>query len=165
MVVARAFTGARERSFQLVRWGFLPGFADASDFPLVANARAESVMEKASFAAAFRRRRCLVPADAFYTPRVRQGPALWAEAADGAPLAFAALHETYLDPNGSEIDTACILTVEANALLAPFGARMPAILPPAAFSAWLDHEATPPAQAATLLRPAREDALRLRPIQ
>ena len=165
IVVARAFTQGRERSFGLVRWGFLPGFAGPAEFPLIANARAENVLDKPSFAAAFRRRRCLAPADGFYPPRGRKGEAmgeaLIARSRDGAPLALAALHETYLDPNGSEIDTACILTTEANALLAPFGERMPALVPREAFGLWLDHETTSLAQAVALLRPAAEAALRL----
>ena len=52
------------------------------------------------------------------------------QAADGAPFGLAALYETYLDANGGEIDTACILTTAANALLSPFGDRMPAIIAP-----------------------------------
>ena len=51
----------------LARWGFLPGFVkDPRDFPLIINARAETVIEKASFRNAMKRRRCLVPADAYY---------------------------------------------------------------------------------------------------
>jgi putative SOS response-associated peptidase YedK len=157
IVVPREFTRGETRHFRLMRWGFLPGFADPAEFPLIANARAETVMEKPSFAAAFRRRRALIPADAFPLPRGRG----MAAAADGAPLAFAALHETFLDPNGSEIDTACVLTVAANVALAPFGERMPALIARADFARWLDHETTSLAAAAALLAPAPEAALRL----
>ena len=159
VVTARPFTGGRGRNFRLVRWGFLPGFVkDPATFPLIVNARAESVMEKASFAAAFKRRRCLAPADGFYAGRTGKAPLL--QAADGAPFGLAALHETYLDASGGEIDTACILTTPANALLSTFGDRMPAILGPADFPAWLDHEATPLGAALALLRPAPEAQLR-----
>jgi putative SOS response-associated peptidase YedK len=162
IVMARPFTGGQERSFGLVRWGFLPGFVkDVASFPLIVNARAESAREKASFAAAFKRRRGLAPADAFYTGR--SSKAARVEAADGAPFGLAALFETYCDASGGEIDTACILTTSANGLLSAFGDRMPAILRPADFTAWLDHEATPLDAALALLRPAPEALLRLTP--
>src|SRR5271154_912792 len=64
IVFARSHTGGAERHFLLVRWGFLPGFVkEPKTFPLLINARAEGVGEKASFRAALRRRRCL--ADGF----------------------------------------------------------------------------------------------------
>ena len=162
VVTARPFAGGRERDFRLVRWGFLPGFVkDVASFPLIVNARAESVLEKASFAPAFKRRRCLAPADAFYTGRSSKAARL--QAADGAPFGLAALYETYLDANGGEIDTACILTTAANALLAPFGDRMPAIIAAADFAAWLANEETPLGAALAMLRPAPEALLRLAP--
>lgn len=160
IVAARPFTGGGARNFRLVRWGFLPGFVkDVANFPLIVNARAESLMEKASFAPAFKRRRCLVPADAFYTGR--SGKAARVQAADGAPFGLAALTETYLDASGGEIDTACILTTSANALLSPFGDRMPVLI--ADVSAWLDNEETPLGVAQAMLRPAPEGLLRLAP--
>src|ERR1700746_2084001 len=60
VVTARGHTGGRERHFLLVRWGFLPGFVkNPKEFPLLINARAETLAEKPSFRAAFKRRRCL----------------------------------------------------------------------------------------------------------
>ena len=154
LVAARPFTGRRH--FHLMRWGFLPGFVkDVASFPLIVNARAESLMEKASFAAAFKRRRGLVPADSFYLGKAR------VQAADGAPLGLAAIYETYMDASGGEIDTACLITLPADGLLSPYGARMPAIPSPADFAAWLDGEATPPGAALALLRSAAP--LRLAP--
>ncbi|HXT06549.1 MAG TPA: SOS response-associated peptidase [Roseiarcus sp.] len=159
VVMARPYTGGRGRNFRLVRWGFLPGFVkDPASFPLIVNARAESVTEKASFAAAFKRRRCLAPADGFYSGRTEKS-ALF-QAADGAPFGLAALYETYCDASGGEIDTACILTTPANALLSAFGERMPALIAAADFSAWLDHEQTTLGAALDLLRPAPEAQLR-----
>ncbi len=162
IVAARAFSRGRERRLALVRWGFVPSFAeDLETLPLIANARAEGLLEKQSFAAAFRRRRCLIPADAFYA-----GRGAWMQAVDAGPLGLAGLHETYLDPNGSEIDTGCLITVPANAAVAAFAQRMPAILPQAAFAAWLDCETTSPAQAHALLAPAPSDLLKpfVRPV-
>ncbi len=162
LVVARAFSRGEGRGFMLARWGFLPGFVkDPGSFPLIVNARSEGILDKPSFSAAFKRRRCLAPADGF--PVGSGERRHLAAAADGAPFGLAALYETYLDRNGSEIDTACLLTTVANATLAPFGERMPVIVPRSAFSAWLDHETTPLSAAAALLRPAPDDYLQLRP--
>ena len=163
IVVARPFTGGGDRRFLLARWGFLPGFVkDPESFPLIVNARAESVVDKPSFAAAFKRRRCLAPADGFYVGAGERRHL--AAAADRAPLGLAALYETYLDRNGGEIDTACLLTTGANATLAPLAERMPVIVPRSAFSAWLDCETTPLGEASALLRPAPEALLRLTPV-
>ena len=79
-------------------------------------------------------------------------------------MGFAGLMETWSDPNGGEIDTACIITTAANRLMAHVHDRMPAILPPEAFSLWLDADGVDAATAAALLRPAPEDALELIPI-
>jgi putative SOS response-associated peptidase YedK len=163
IVAALPFTGGRDRRFLLVRWGFVPTFVENLEtLPPIANARAESVAEKPIFAAAFRRRRCLVPADGFYVGS-REGSFLVARA-DGGPFGIAGVYETYLDPNGSEIDSACLITTGANAVLAPFGERAPVIVPEAAYTAWLDHEATSPSAAQALLRPAPDDELRLTPV-
>ena len=159
VVSAPPFARRLARRFHLVRWGFLPGFVkDPESFPLLASARAETLAQKPSFAAAFRRRRCLVPADGFY-PRRTPGPLI--RAADGGPLALAGLYETYLHVNGSEIDTACLVTTAANALVAQFAGRMPAIVPRAAFAAWLDCDTTALAAALALLRPADEALLQV----
>jgi putative SOS response-associated peptidase YedK len=138
VVISRPFTQGAEREFRLVRWGFLPGFVkDVANFPLIVNARAESALEKPSFTAAFKRRRRLAPADGFYAGKAFVEPG-------EAPFGLAALYETYLDASGGEIDTACILTIEAKG-------RAPAILARKDYSAWLDHETTSPAAALALL--------------
>ena len=77
------------------------------------------------------------------------------------PLAFAALGETWSDPNGGEIDTACIITTAANAAMSAVHDRMPVILEPSDFSTWLDCDDVPVERALTLLRPAAETALEL----
>ena len=172
IVMAGAHTGGVERHFLLVRWGFLPGFVkDPKTFPLLINARAETLAEKASFRAALKRRRCLVIADGFYewrreTPGAARGlrrPYL-VRRVDGAPMGFAGLMETWSDPSGGEIDTACIVTTFANRLMSGIHERMPAILEPEAFSAWLDNDSVAVGEATALLRPAREPALELVPL-
>jgi putative SOS response-associated peptidase YedK len=170
IVLAEPHSGGNRRHFQLVRWGFLPGFVkDPKAFPLIINARAETLADKASYRAALKRRRCLVIADGFY--EWRKAPAGGRGGAGkrpylirrvgGGPMGFAGLYETWSDPTGGEIDTACIVTTAANALTGLLHDRMPAILEPGDFSAWLDVDGVEPAKAAALLKPAPEAALEL----
>ena len=166
VVIADPRTKGASRRFMLARWGFLPAFAkDPKDFPLIVNARAETLAERPSFRAALARRRCLAIADGFYEWRKEGGgrsasrrPYL-IRRVSGEPMAFAALYETYCDPNGSEIDTACIVTTPANRLVALLHDRMPAILEPESFPAWLDGDNVGAAEALALLRPAADNAL------
>ncbi|MCW2273229.1 SOS response-associated peptidase [Rhodoblastus acidophilus] len=150
------------RHFMLARWGFLPGFVkDVKKFPLLINARAETLVEKPSFRAALRRRRCLIPADAWYEWRANlSGPKtpFLLRRAGGGLLAFAGLWETFLDPSGGEIDTACIITTCANGATSALHDRMPVLLEPEDFDAWLNPDETvaPPLR---LLRPAADDQI------
>ena len=156
--------GATQRHFALARWAFLPGFAkDPKTFPLIFNARSEGLAHKASFRNALRRRRCLVPADAFYEwqrfgKEARSRPFLF-KRADGQPFAFAALWETWNGPNGEEVDTACIITTDANGATAAVHPRLPAIIEPAQFDLWLDPDEDRAAQALALLRPPENDLM------
>ena len=162
---ARRF-GETARHCQLARWGFLPGFVkDTREFPLLINARAETAAEKPSFRNAMKRRRCLIPADAYYEWRrlgegrqVEKRPFLFRRT-DGAPMALAGLWETYISPDGSEIDTACILTTSANGATVAIHDRMPAIIEPKDFPLWLDIDEAQAKKAAALLKPADDDLL------
>jgi putative SOS response-associated peptidase YedK len=160
----------RERELVLVRWGLIPSWVrDPARFSTLINARAESLIEKPSFRGAVRHKRCLVPADGFFEwtgPRGRKQPWLihragWRLDAPGGlpPLAFAGLYEDWLGPDGSEIDTMVIVTVAANAMLRPIHDRMPALLEPADFEAWLDCRGVPAGAAVELLKPAPEELL------
>lgn len=157
--VVRMHEGARQ--FMLMRWGFIPGWVkDAREFPLVINIRSESAREKPSFRAAFSRRRCLMPADAFYEWH-RLGsenrPYLFRRPERGF-FAFAALWETWHSQDGSEIDTVAMVTGPANGLMSAFHHRCPVILPPEEHAAWLDPAARDD-EAAQLLKPPPDDLL------
>lgn len=151
----------RRRELALVRWGLIPGWAkDPARLSLMINARAEGATEKASFRGAMRHRRCLVPANGFYEWTGRAGarqPHL-IQRPDSELIAFAGLWESWLGADGSEIDTMAILTVPANTTLTPLHDRMPAILLPEHFDAWLDTRGLNAEMAAEMLRPA-PDAL------
>ena len=165
----RHVTGEKQRHFVLMRWGFLPGFVkDPKDFPLLINARAETLSEKPSFRNALKRRRCLFAADAYYEwqregtgrgkgqPKPR--PFLFRRR-DGQPMAIAGLWETWAGPNGEEVDTACVITTAANGLTAAIHDRMPVILEPKDFDLWLDADETEMGRVETLMRPAGDDVL------
>jgi putative SOS response-associated peptidase YedK len=165
IAVVRHFEGRRE--FALLRWGLVPGWVkDPRTFSLVLNARGESVLEKPAFRSAMRYRRCLIPFDGFYEWKQagkRKQPYLM-RARDSGPMAFAGLWESWMGPNGEEVETAVIVTTTANARLASLHHRMPVILPPQAFDRWLDHRAVDAEEAAALIVPAREDLLEIYPV-
>jgi putative SOS response-associated peptidase YedK len=129
------------RKFMLMRWGFLPAWVkDPKKFGLVINARSESVTEKPAFKNAIRRRRCLIPADGYYEWHdigARKRP-LFVYPANGEPIAFASLWETWIGPNGEEVDTVAIVTTAASKDLSSFHPRMPVTIAPDAFELWLD---------------------------
>jgi len=147
-----------DRRALLVRWGFIPSWAkDPKDLPLLINARAETAAEKNSFRAAIRRRRILVPASGFYEWRRTEGrksQPFWMKPAQGALIGFGGLMETWHSPDGSELDTAAILTTEANGEVAPIHDRMPVVVQPRDFSRWLDPALDDPRAIADLLAPA-----------
>ncbi len=149
-----------ERHFKLVRWGFLPSWLkDAKGFPLLFNARADTLLTKATFRGAMRYRRCVFLADGFYEWR-RDGrartPFLIRHAA-GKPLALSGVWDTHHSPDGGEIDTAAIVTTDANGTLAALHHRMPAILRPEDVERWLDTDNVGPEEAANLIRPCPDE--------
>jgi putative SOS response-associated peptidase YedK len=129
------------------------------------NARAEGVSEKPAFRAAFRSRRCVVPASGFYEWRRRgRGPKqpYLIRRKDGAPLGFAGLWETWHDrTSGEEITTCTIVTCAPNELLAELHDRMPVILDPGDYDRWLAPEAP---GAEELLRPCPAEWLEAVPV-
>lgn len=151
----------------LVRWGLIPGWVkDPREFATLINARAETVAEKPSFRAALRHRRCLIPANAFYEwtgpPKSRQ-PNRIAMAGD-AVFAFAGLYETWLGADGSEIDTATIITTTANADIEVLHDRMPLILAEPDFDRWLACSSGSASHIVDLLAPRAVGILHHQPV-
>jgi putative SOS response-associated peptidase YedK len=148
------------RSFALVRWGFIPAWVkDPRNFTLLINARSESMADKAAFRNAMARRRCLFPADGFYEWQAggAKSRPYFVRPRSGGPIAFAGLWETWMGPNGEEVETACIVTTAANRVLAPIHDRMPAVIAPEAFDMWFDCGKVDSTMAAALIAPAPED--------
>ncbi|KQY19688.1 SOS response-associated peptidase [Rhizobium sp. Root482] len=153
-----------ERRALLVRWGLTPSWVkDPRDFPLLINARAETAVGKASFKAAMRHRRVLIPASGFYEwhrpPKESGEPsqAYWIRPKNGGIVAFAGLMETWSSADGSEVDTAAILTTKANARIGDIHDRMPVVIGPEDFSRWLDCRTQEPRDVADLMVSADED--------
>ncbi|HKI36710.1 MAG TPA: SOS response-associated peptidase [Gemmataceae bacterium] len=144
------------RALVLLRWGLIPSWAkDPGIGNSLINARSETAAEKPSFRSAFRQRRCLVPASGFYEWQATGGKhkqPYHFRRRDGKPFAFAGLWERWHDGDGQPVETCAILTTEANAVVRPVHDRMPVILPPGDFAAWLDPR-TPGAEVGALLRP------------
>ena len=162
--VLSLMSDGKENRAGFLRWGLIPSWAkDEAIGNRMINARAETAAEKPSFRGAMRHRRCLVPADGFYEWIGQPGakrPHLLRPVKSG-PMAFAGLWEHWLGPDGSEIETMAILTVPANAVAARVHDRMPVILAPENFEAWLDISSGRSNPAETLLRPAADDLLEI----
>ena len=139
MPVVRMVDGKRELA--LLRWGLIPSWAkDPKIGNSLINARGETVHEKPAFRSAFKARRCLVPADGFYEWRKLPGGGKQPyriTMADGSPFAFAGLWERW-DKGEEPLETFTIITTSANELVAPIHDRMPVILDPADYDAWLE---------------------------
>ena len=153
------------RALRDLRWGLIPFWAKDASKPMI-NARSETAAEKPTFRGSMRHRRCLVPADGFYEwqgPAGKKQPFLFSPPG-GGPLAFAGLWERWTGSDGAPLDTFAILTTAANAVVAPVHDRMPVILPPDAWAAWLDPATTDAAALRPLLVPAPDELLTARPL-
>lgn len=152
------------RELILVRWGLVPYWADDPKIGnRMINARCESVARAPAFREAYRRRRCLVPADGFFEwqkeGRTRQP--LLVRRRDRAPFAFAGLWERWPQPAGGVLRSCTIITCPPNELVAPVHDRMPVILDAADFERWLEPEVV---DGRTLLRPCPADWLEAFPV-
>ena len=131
------------------------------------NARCEDAAEKASFRAAMRHRRALVPASGFYEWKREGrgvGQAYFVRPRGGGIVTFAGLMETWLEPGGSEIDTGAILTTAANGRLAGIHPRMPVVIGPRDFDRWLDCRSNEPRDVADLMQPIDPDFFEAIPV-
>jgi len=159
----RLAPGGAGREVALLHWGLVPGWAkERTAFgPKLANARAESVAEKASFRDAFRRRRCVLPASGFYEWEARGKARLpWLfRRRDGQPLLLAGLWDSWRAPDGGVLESCTVITTEPNELVRPIHDRMPAILAPEQCDLWLDPAEQTPARLAPLLRPLPAEQL------
>jgi putative SOS response-associated peptidase YedK len=162
----RAAPGAPlQRTLGTLRWGLVPPWADGPSVGArMINARSEGIATKAAFREALVRRRCLIPADAFYEWQVQElpdgkvGKLPWAiRRADGQPMMFAGLWERWrpaAQPEAPPLRTCTIITTQANAALEAIHHRMPVVLDRSVWDRWLDPDERDVAALVSLLRPA-----------
>ncbi len=160
--------GGKSRSLATMRWGLIPSWAkDASIGNRMINARAETVAEKPAFRTALKRRRCIIPASGFFEWQkidAKRKQPFYLERADGEPLALAGLWESWTDPEGNTVESFTIITTESNEQVSKVHDRMPVILEPESFAAWLDPENQDVTAIQSLLKPAAEGILTMRPV-
>jgi len=152
--IVRTFPSVRQGA--LVRWGLVPHWVkDPGSFSLLINGRSETALEKPAFRTAMRHRRCLVPVSGFYEWQrgANRKQPYWIAPSDQPVFALAGLWETWMGKDGSEIDTAAILTTGANARLSAIHHRMPVVIARDDFARWLD-PCVEPRHVADLFRPA-----------
>jgi putative SOS response-associated peptidase YedK len=147
-----------ERRLEALRWGLIPFWAkDAKIGFSTINAKAETVATRPAFRDAFKSGRCLVPADGFYEWKKLDATTKQPYRivmADGSPMAFAGLWERWRDPaSGETVRSFTIVTTAPNALCARIHNRMPVIIDPADFPAWLGETTATPDELQALLRP------------
>jgi putative SOS response-associated peptidase YedK len=176
----RGAEGPTKRVLTPVRWGLVPSWAESTAIgDKLINARAETITEKAAYKRAFAKRRCIVPADAFYewrpssTGSSRRPPRqpYLVRRLDGAPMAFAGLWEIWRDPAVADdedpeawVRSCVIVTTRANDLLEPIHSRMPVVLGEDDWDAWLDPAADDLGVLESMLRPAPEGWLEVYPV-
>lgn len=142
--IVRSSEGGRELA--RARWGLIPSWSkDATAAARLINARSETAAEKPSFRAAWKTRRCVVPATGWYEWRVEGGRKQpWLLRLSGEEFtAFAGLWERWSPPGGPDVESFTILTAPAVPTLAPLHHRMPAVLPRDAIAGWLEPDGSP----------------------
>jgi len=170
---------AGARTLDAYHWGLIPFWAkDPTVGNRMINARAEGLAGKGAYKHAFRHRRCLVPADGFYewkrVPGQRKKQPYYIHRSDGEPLALAGLWEKWRGPDGqapspedsapTTLHSCTIVTTDANEIVSELHDRMPVILPPSAWDAWLDPGNADLDQLNHLLVPAPSSLLVMHPV-
>ncbi|NOZ86542.1 MAG: SOS response-associated peptidase [Deltaproteobacteria bacterium] len=144
LTVRRSKFGSREAAGLV--WGLVPSWSrDPNSGPRPINARIESVLHKPYFREGMSARRCLVPADGFYEWRKqgRQKLPFFFRKSDNSTFAIAAIWESWNKPGVPGLESMALLTREADESVSRIHPRMPLIVPPGLYEAWLDCESYP----------------------
>jgi putative SOS response-associated peptidase YedK len=154
-----------------LRWGLVPFWAKDAKFGYsTINARAEEAASKPAYREALKKRRCLVPADAFYEwqrPDANTKHPFAIALASGSPFALAGLWESWQPADGPKLETFTILTTDPNELMEPIHNRMPVILEPKDYSRWLGSDISqgnPSQTPVDLMRPYPAEEMRSWPV-
>jgi len=155
IAVVRCLQGEKTRQLVMLRWGLIPPWAkDMKIGYKMINARSETLAQKPSFRAAFKKRRCLIVADGFYewkhAGRIKEP--FYVQLENGAVFGFAGLWESWKSPDGNIVESCTVITTSANELIRKIHDRMPVILLPADYETWLQ-DSTPEQRLQQLLAP------------
>ena len=158
-----------KNKLELFQWGLVPSWAkDPSIGNKMINARAESLATKPAYRSAFKRRRCVIPADGFYEWRKESDgktkTPMYIRRRDHKPFAFAGLWELWRSDDGTELPTCTIVTGEPNELVKPIHDRMPVILTAEAMRRWLEPAELPPEELMELRVPYPADQMQATPV-
>ena len=165
--VVRVSPEGDRRVLEPLRWGLVPSWAkDPRPRHRMINARAETAAKRPAYRAAFRKRRCIVPADGFYewAPGRPHKQPYYIQCREGAPFAMAGLWERWSGPDAQVLESFAVLTTPANHRLRAIHERMPAILEPGAFDLWLDPGVQDVSRLEPLLRPCPDAWIALRTV-
>ncbi len=166
-VLALARTGEKT-GVSLMRWGLVPRWVrDPSSFPLLVNARSETLAQKASFRDSLEKQRCLIPASGYYEwHRHPDGSSTphHVSRRDGAPVFLAGLYSSRTGPDGRKLDTAVVITTAARGEMARLHHRTPVLLTGRSMERWLDCDRTGAGQAMDLLGPVADGVLGFHPV-
>jgi putative SOS response-associated peptidase YedK len=162
------------RRLDTFHWGLVPFWAkDPSAGAKMINARAETIATKNAYRRPYASRRCIIPADGFYewkkVPGQKAKQPMYIRRADGEPLALAGLWELWRPKDAPDDDSrllrSCtIITGTPNEKVAEIHDRMPVILPPSAWEAWLDPENHDLETLGKLLVPAPAEIIEIHPV-
>ena len=160
------------RRLDAFHWGLVPFWAkDPATGNKMINARAETVAEKNAYKHAFKKRRCIIPADGFYEwkkiPGQKAKQPMFIHRADGDRFAFAGLWELWRNPERPDdepLQTCTIITGAAHEAVADVHDRMPVMLPPDAWDPWLDRDVRDLATVGKLLVPAPASIIAMHPV-
>jgi putative SOS response-associated peptidase YedK len=150
-------------------WGLIPSWAKDPDIGnRMINARAETLAEKPSFKSSLKRKRCLILADGFYEwkqiPGQKAKLPMYIRLESGKPFAFAGLWDEWHAPDGSQVLSCTIITTEPNSMMQAIHNRMPVILPPEAYTAWLAKGEQKPETLIGLLQPYPAEMMTAYPV-
>ena len=165
LLLARNAAGGG-RELVCLHWGLIPYWAkEPKTGYSTINARAETVAEKPTFRNAFRHRRCLIAADGYYEWRKleRTKQPYFIALKDGEPFAFAGIWEHWAREEQS-IDSCAIIVTDANELTKPIHDRMPVILAPEDYDAWMDPDLTDADRLKAYLRPYPSERMLAYPV-
>jgi putative SOS response-associated peptidase YedK len=165
VLVARNGTFGRELAS--MKWGLVPAWSDKpkTEYSTI-NARAETVADKPAFRSAFKHRRCLIAADGFYEWHVEQDghkQPYFINLVGDEPFAFAGIWERW-EKGDVVLDSCSIIVTEANELMHPIHERMPVILDPDDYDAWMEPDVEEAFKLQSLLKPFASAKMKFHPV-